>query len=143
MPKATICLLAFLLVSGVSDRAQSTTPVTLTYPTIVANVALTDQTTAIHPTPIFTPSVSGLYRMSGYTEKAGCDGKAWQAYFLWTDDTGYPQSSQFINPGGCSVSTGTVTVRGVAGKPLSFSVHDIGGSGATPYGIFITVEQLQ
>lgn len=57
---------------------------------IVAKVAVTGSPNAIPPTTLFTPSETGLYRLSGYMEvngiasasTGGYDASSW-----WTDET--------------------------------------------------------
>jgi hypothetical protein len=47
-------------------RSVSTPPSSPASPTIVASVALANQTAVIPPTIIFTPTHTGLYRLSVY-----------------------------------------------------------------------------
>ena len=132
-------------------------------PTIVARIALVNQTAAIPTTTLFTPTSDGLYRISAYgaiTTPVSPNGANWSVFFGWTDEAGMegsgeplviiadfntPQNAYGVctqgangtqSPAGC-----VLVVRSLAGKPLTYSVTAEFAAGGT-YELFITVEQL-
>src|SRR5580698_1483106 len=93
--------LATLLLVGLSLSAQTTTQpptINLTSPLIVASGKLVDQTLIISKTTLFTPSETGLYRVSVYmtqTKPVSADA-LWAFALFWTDDAG-DQSDQLAD----------------------------------------------
>jgi hypothetical protein len=66
-------------------------------PTIVAKLALLDQTAAIPLTTLFTPTRTGLYRISAYGAMTvvSPNSASWAVYLGWTDDSGAPPPDAF------------------------------------------------
>ena len=98
----------------------------LTYPKIVAQVALTNQTDSIPETTVIKPTKSGLYRISVYMVQVfpvtspctGNDCATANAYFQWTDDgvgSANPQSLGL-----------TITLEAASGHNDSCASHDNG-----------------
>ena len=106
------------------------------FPCVVASVALTDQTTPAE-VPIFTPTESGLFRISFYF----IQGARWILGFDWTDGHRLQSFKWYQGPVNQPIGTSLV-VRGVAGRPLSYRVRKSQDNQGT-YDLFITVEQLQ
>jgi hypothetical protein len=122
-----------------NTRGEPTTCSTL--PCEVASVTLTAQTAAIPPTVIFTPTTSGLYRVSAYLSTSPTAGSVWKYALTWSDDEKARNSGpQPVGPG--TFGAFSATVQSAAGKAISYSV----GAGANPTGstfnLVITVEQL-
>jgi hypothetical protein len=125
-------------------------------PNIVAQVALTGQTAPIPTTTLFTPSATGMYRLSTYgtiTNPVAVVDGYWLVILNWTDDAGTENCTGMVN--GClailvditppsAAEQRTFVVNANAGAPVSYSVspggYDLQGS---VYELFITVEQLQ
>jgi hypothetical protein len=148
---AVLLLATFAFTSGSrpADAAQTTLPSAV----IVAKVALTNQTTTIPQTVIFTPLQSGLYRVSPYmalmTSPVTC---CWNFDFFWTDEGGTRTASTMMTLGNnscCgygldSISTdvpGSFTFRAVAGQPVSYDISG-GGADAGPYELYLVIERL-
>jgi hypothetical protein len=117
-------------------------------PSIVASVALTNQTTDIPPTILLTPTQNTLYRISGYMDCAQVGSNTESFFIYWTDTSGsqkqlgnlLPQYIPYCNPTPpLNGSTWNLTIIVAAGSPLSYETS---GS-AAGYDIFFTVEQLQ
>jgi len=105
-------------------------------PTIVATQNFLNLTAPL--TTMFTPTVTGMYRISVYVECASID-CAVIANLAYTDAGG------FQNPGLTGPRSGDFVVRPLAGTPIqvlanSFS-QDNTSQGVT-YNVFIVVEQL-
>jgi hypothetical protein len=149
-----VLLVAFGLVAARSTGAPAPT---LTSPTIVKKVALTNQTGPIPTTTIFTPGTSGLFRVSVYMTQAvaGNSPDYWTVDLGWSDDAGKeaaatvsssvgqvpPMAWGFVS--GSFQPGSVVTVEGRAGQPLTFDVTDAGGFGNDgSYSLYITVERL-
>src|SRR5271169_4195856 len=95
---AVLLLATFAFMSG--SRAADASQTTLPSAVIVAKVALTNQTTTIPQTVIFTPLQSGLYRVSPYmalmTSPVTC---CWNFDFFWTDEGGTRKASTMMTLG--------------------------------------------
>ncbi|HTU43062.1 MAG TPA: hypothetical protein VMF10_15235 [Candidatus Aquilonibacter sp.] len=128
-------------------------------PVIVRAMAFPNQTAPIPLTPLFTPTINGLYRVSAYmTEIAPVSTTNNATSFVeltWTDDAGpedtgvggpvslntaYPGYGSFVNggpPGGVAI------IEGVAGKPVNFEVSVTGNSTEVgTYSLYLVVERL-
>ena len=121
-------------------------------PRIVAQVSLTGQTNPISPTTVFTPSQSGLFRISPYflATNYTANGETWTMTYWFTDDLGSEHvvllclnsnqggsdSYAYVCPGGPPF-----TFRAVAGTSIVF---DVEGTPEAPfsYDLFFTIEQL-
>jgi hypothetical protein len=55
-------------------------------PCVVANVSLTDQTSPIAQTALFSPTIGGLFRVTSYLESSRVQGSTWGIAYGWTDD---------------------------------------------------------
>jgi hypothetical protein len=123
-----------------NSRGEPATCTTL--PCEVASVNLTAQTAAIPPTIIFTPTTSGLYRISAYLSTSATTGSVWKYAVTWTDDEKARNSGAMpVGPG--AFGAFSATVQSVGGKAISYSVGaGAGNSPASTFNLVITVEQL-
>jgi hypothetical protein len=114
-------------------------------PSIVASVALTNQTANIPLTTLVTPTQNTLYRVSGYlTCGTFSYNNTISGILSWTDD--YSPIYQYSLPGYCngppnpSPVTFSYTLMDTAGSPLSYQTT--GCVSDCLFELFITVEQL-
>jgi hypothetical protein len=136
-------------------------PASPTSPTIVKQVLLPNQTTTIPTTTLFTPGTTGLFRISAYMTQvvAGDADDGWTYNLGWSDDAGAETTFSSIGALSLSMSqtppqawgsmTGVGSVgdvfifEAVAGKPITFSVSNLGRSGSDgTYSLYFTVERL-
>ncbi len=153
----TVCVIAVLLLA-LAFTSGSTSPNNLTTPQIVASGKMLNQTTAFSKT-LYTPGVSGLYRLSVYATITVADPSStsnWSYAFSWVDATGTTQTAgqvltsndyvigQFLQPGSFLALGGTsTTFQASKGTPI---IHwtSIGGSpDSSAYSVFYTLERLE
>jgi len=150
-----IVAIAGLVTFGV--RATLGNPNGLSSPVIVAKGNFLNQNAPIEPTTIFTPTVTGLYRVSAYavvSKKDPAGSSVWTYGLSWTDSGGpeaaYPgqyqygkNHGQFLNeismPGGGP----STVIEAAAGKPIMVSMSQGGNPDNAEYSLFYAVEQLQ
>ncbi len=136
-------------------------PVPLTTPQIVAKGKLPNQTAPIPPTTIFTPTQTGLYRLSVYGTllKTGTTGLTWEFNLAWTDDAGAQSIPTLISAydfqtgpfgqlynlyGNTAPIAGPATVfEAKAGQPITYSVTAAGDPDGTTYSLYYTLERLE
>ena len=156
-----LAVLAFTSGSRSAD-ASLTTPIG-PGPTIVAHGRLVNQTAPIPTTTIFTPSQTGLYRLSVYATvlNSGVNGYSWYVGLAWTDDQGQQSIPSLLwswdqNPPGQfwqglnqAYSNSPLPVGGPAtvfeakaGTPITYSVTSAGADG-TAYSLYYTLERLE
>lgn len=132
-------LLIALTASAVGQEAKNAASPCASFPCVVASVSLTNQTMSVSRVPIYTPTASGVFRITYYFEAdAQGIGGSWILTFGWTDDL----KPQTIPPVG--VQPGTyfsyvLPVRDLGGHPITYSV--MGNTGS--YSLFAIVEQVQ
>ena len=112
-------------------------------PIIVAQLTLTNQTGPIPQTTIFTPTQSGVYRVSAYiaSTSPGQD-DAFSATLVYTDDVALEYAA--LNNGSSgyyATSSGFTTFRAIANNPVSFYTQGSTPQGTT-YCVYITIERL-
>jgi hypothetical protein len=121
----------------------------------LAVVNLTGQTGSIATTTLFTPTVSGMYRVDFYiAQNGGCSlvGTGSIAWSLgYTDDTGtIPQtqistfpwvvSGQLPNNSFTQGASGPIDIYAVSGQPIQYSTaYTACGTGSAAYNIHITI----
>jgi len=127
-----------------------------TFPTVVATVKVTNQTTAIPSTVLFTPTADGLFRITIYmvttVPKTNGTQADWSANVDWTDDAGnwlfvevavtpaYQKTNSNVF---ARTSDWPLTFWATAGTPISDSVQSGNGqAGGSTYEVFATLEQL-
>jgi hypothetical protein len=125
-------------------------------PRIVAKVKLTNRTASVPDSILFTPTQSGLYRISVYMSMtAPASGGAWQTSLSWTDDAGAEQlgaiagiynsavpPTDYSTDGREGTPNLNPTIWAVAGAPVTYSVTGIGTVGGA-YEMFMVAEQLE
>lgn len=138
-----------LLVLNVSVVAQGPRSATIcsAFPCIVASVSLSNQGQGIPATAIFTPSGSGVFRISSsLSTTTGTNQNAtWEAFEGWTDDIG-PRQGGFIYASPNINTSSTWLAQVVAGQPILYQTklyRTLGGSGGMTYNLHIIVEQLE
>jgi hypothetical protein len=129
----------------------------LLFPVIVAQRALTGQTSNIPPTTLLKPKKSGLFRISAYGIPTATDQSSEEVSvdFTYSDDVGPVDQPFDIFAGGTGCllvgnenrnwnCTYSVVIRAVAGVPIQFATTIMcDGSCNVTYDLFITMEQLQ
>ena len=147
MRNATCCLLVVLFGSWSSSLGQNAP--TLTSPIIVATFERLNQTTTIHPTAIYTPKVSGTFRISiVMVLTVGIGGNEtyyWAGRPLFTNEAGRGQrpfeAILHTNVPGTAVTEGPIRAKG--GTPINFTVAAPNGhTEGSKYDVWVVVEQL-
>jgi len=158
---AALLLAAFAFTSG--SRSADASPLTSISPPIVARGKLLNQTAPIPTTAIFTPTQSGLYRLSVYSTITTSDPNSqsnWYVNLLWTDGAGSERvnnllvglnntATQFTQGWayqlGASPTGGSVAVfEAQAGQPITYSVTlENGPADNSKYSLYYTLERLE
>jgi hypothetical protein len=146
------CALALSLGNASTPNASSTSPL------ILAKRRLVNQTAPIPATTIFTPTQSGLYRLSMYatvTQANPSTNDNWYTHIYWSDDAGAEESnaagdilswnSGNTPPSAWANSTGdqpglVITFEAVAGMPISYAVDGVADGSA--FSLYYVVELL-
>jgi hypothetical protein len=113
-------------------------------PSNIVEANLTAQVAAIPPTTLFTPSVTGLYRVRGYGVCTVMGTGAVDTTVSWTDDV-QVQSSPLMSSFGLTATglgaAGTdLVIRCVSGQPVQYSTATPGLGGGAEYDLFIHAE---
>jgi hypothetical protein len=148
---AALLLATFALTSGSKPADASASG--LPSPVIIAKIALTGQTANIPATTIFTPTKTGLYRLSTYateTVPVFNSPASWGTNFLFTDDSGVQTTYSISWAAGsagpaANISAIAIPFEAVAGQSLTFS-NTLGGDdgrGGGTYSLYFTVERLE
>jgi hypothetical protein len=156
----TLALAILLLPTlTVAQEAKPAAPIPLTQPQIVAKGKLPNQTAPIPTTTIFTPTQTGLYRLSIYATISKADpssGSGWIYNLQYTDDSGPQILYQFLwgynnVPGQFTVYSQlfqdfagpTITFEAKAGTPVSHSLTLSGPPDNSAYSLYYTLERLE
>jgi hypothetical protein len=137
-----VAFLVGLSVSGFGQEAGNVSSPCASFPCIVASISLINQTASVSHVPIYTPTTSGLFRVTYYLESDihGIGG-FWIFSWNWTDDLKTETPSPiYLEPGGY-LNYGVPGMRVLAGHPITYTVTNEGHGGS--YSLFATVEQLQ
>ena len=122
---------------------------------IVARGKVLNQTAQIPQKTIFTPSASGLFRLSIYGEISVADSTSTSSWFFslnWTDDSGVASAGGPIyGPGNTAgsfynfISRGGVAlpIEAKAGTPITFAVTQNGATDKSEYSLYWTLEKLE
>jgi hypothetical protein len=152
----TLCVASILLatISFTSgSKPANASEGTLAVPTIVARVVLRGQTQQIPTSTLFTPKVTGVYRIEEYVTNTLPDpnnNNNWSLQINWTDEAG-PESrggvgwqASILGPGSdIGFSPGaTAIIYAVAGSPVSYSTTLVGGGSGGTYSLYLTAEKL-
>src|SRR5260370_34567475 len=145
-----ILVAAFAFTSGGGSAAAS--PTTPPSPVIVARAKLVNQTAPIPTTTIFTPTQTGLYRLSVYATVTTTDPSSqsyWNFNAGWTDDA-KPVSVNTIlyttgNVSGPFDYLGVLIAGGTeipfeakAGTPITYSISQDNGPDNSAYSLYYT-----
>jgi hypothetical protein len=151
-----ILLAAFAFMSG--SRSADASPTTPISPAIVARGKLLNQTAPIPATTIFTPTQTGLYRLSVYATITRADPSSqsdWLYSFGWTDDSGpvvesdflygYPTNvGQFFSYNNSeSFGGAALPFEAKAGTPITYSMAQQNGPDNSAYSLYYTLERLE
>jgi hypothetical protein len=129
-------VLAVCCVLAVSIMSQAAA---LVHPKIVAQYSVTNQTSAITTTTIYTPTVTGLYRLSVYEN--GTNGA--DITIHWEDALN-PANGFGFSCSSCAGVSGegfVLPISVTASTPITIETDAPGPSGV--YNLFITVERIQ
>lgn len=142
-----LLLVVFGLIAG---RSIAKSDSAVTSPVIVKRLALMNQNGQTSAT-LFTPSRSGLFRMSVYMVMTNGQASNYEFDMSWSDDAGDETNGPVVDLGGKNWSFsatsnggppgGVAVFEGVAGRPVIYSVVDNSGSGGT-YSLYLVVERL-
>ena len=128
--------------------AINDSPAAFIGPRVVAKINLTNQTSQIPPTTLFTPPTSGMFRISVYeTMTAAGDGNG--VVLNWTDEAGLESANVGgIQPGSgpyCLSAAGPppcgTTLFAEAGAPIIYQISSDANGGT--YDLHIVVERLE
>jgi hypothetical protein len=139
-----LCLLVLVSVLRTNSFGQDNV---VAYPRIVASVHLTNLTSDVPTTTIFTPTRNGLYRISVnmVVTVPGGNG-AWTFFVSWADDAGAEEEQvTTLNsaPNASSPSASVAIFRANANKPVTYQTTGTPNADGSTYEVFFTVEQLQ
>jgi hypothetical protein len=130
--------LTALCACGVCQANGSSSPCA-TFPCVVASISLVNQTEPLNQMPVYTPTASGLFRVSYFEQDGELGFGLWSFTWNWTDDARYETFGSFQLPPTSYFNVGIPSLRVLAGHPITVTVSGRGGS----YNLFATVEQLQ
>jgi hypothetical protein len=150
-----LCVVVLLLPTFALTQARSSA-VTPVSPPIVAKGKLLNQTAPIPTTTIFTPTQTGLYRLSVYgtITISTCSGSFWSFNPGWTDDSGVLSTENQIlfSNGDClgpfnwsSIGTIglTMVIEAKAGTAITYNVTQNGSPDGSAYSIYYALERLE
>jgi len=155
MQIATAAVLAIALSMAVCGQTQppaASTPST-NGPVVVQRVGFENQTGAIPQTTIYTPSHTGLYRITIYMEETMANAANTSGSFCaslgYTNDSGVArdpfETCLFVAPSLSDNDGWTFAIRAMANTPILFSTS-LGGDPPPvlpfAYSTFVTIERL-
>ncbi len=116
-------------------------------PVVVADVALTAQTSTFSPATVYTPTEDGNYRVSVYTDFASASGSPnVQTWIEWTDDTKAHGSGAGIfvsaNSGNDYYGAASSIVHAISGQPIQVECTFASLPGGNTYNTYVVVEKL-
>ena len=139
-----------------SSKAVSST-IPFPSPLIVAKGKLVNQTATIPPTTIFTPTQSGLYRLSLYATVTRTDLSSQSYWFVnagWTDDAKTVSQDAilfttgnvlgpFSFEGVALLGGAVIPLEAKAGTPVTYSITQGGNPDNSAYSLYYTLERLE
>ena len=153
---SVVLLAALAFMSG--SRPADASPTIPISPVIVAKGSLPNQTAPIPTTTIFTPTQTGLYRLSVYAvvNRADINSNSFWCYSYQSADDAGPQQFggqaycgyggqllpfvyQDLNPG----SGIAQPFEAVAGQPITYNVIQFPAPDDSAYSLYYTLERLQ
>ena len=157
---AILLFATFVFTSG--SKPADASPTGPSAPAIVATVKLTGQTAPISATTLFTPTATGVYRVSAYMTQVtpvNLLNVFWYLNLRWTDDAGAEAASVQTNHmllqtltsgtppeayGFNSLFPGNSSIIEVkAGQPITYSVVLSAGTSGGTYSLYMVVERLE
>ncbi|MGA9210460.1 MAG: hypothetical protein WB347_21880, partial [Terriglobales bacterium] len=116
----------------------------------VNSLSLTNETAAIAATTLFTPLVSGLFRVNIYMTITGgtCTGGTINPNVTWNDENGAQSLAEIGGPNtmlSCSggYAQGSAVIHAVPGAPIQFLTTFNSVTGSPTYEAFVTMDRLQ
>ena len=157
MYKTLVVAILLLPTFALGQRRNSAPTTSYASPQIVARGKFPNQTAPILTATIFTPTQTGLYRLSVYAtiSKADPNSRAYWAYtFNWTDDSGVqsqpqlligyaPNLGQFYYQGGITLGGTSMPFEAKAGTPITHDVTQYYGPDNSAYSLYYTLERLE
>ena len=152
---AALLLAAFAFTPG--SRSADASPTTAIGPAIVAKGKLVNQTAPIPTTTIFTPTQTGLYRLSVYATVTTTDPSSqsyWNFNAGWTDDAKAESVTTILYSTGnvlgpfdyasVLIVGGTVApFEAKAGTAITYSITQGGPPDNSAYSLYYTLERLE
>ena len=137
-----VFLLALTTVGFAQDARRSADGTCAVFPCVVATLSVTNQTVPVSETALFTPTTSGLFRVTVYMESSAIQGSVWSLQFKNTDDL-KKRSGSIVQVAPGQLLSGVSVYRDVAGQPITYTVAQVKVGEGAFYDLFVTVEQLQ
>jgi hypothetical protein len=154
-----LCVVAIFLgvVALTSSSSVSDSSATLRSPRIVARGKLLNQTMTIPVSTLFTPTSSGLFRLSVYGSTTTRDPNSQSFYnynLYWTDISGasnvemdvisgYDNTAGVWNQVCCAYPTGTQVFQAEEGTAVTYQVTQSGPTDNAVYALYWTIERLE
>jgi len=153
---ATLLLPMFALAQNATRTSAPGRP--FSSPLIVAKGRLLNQAAPIPTTTIFTPTESGIYRLSVYATLITGGQNPCTSYWSynpgWTDDSGLLNSAPGTLTSGCDflgpfywplVGTfgAATTIEAKGGTPITYSVDQVGPPNGSTYSVYYRLELLE
>jgi hypothetical protein len=119
------------------------------FPRVVARLNLLNRTKAIGPETLYTPTKSGVFRVSGtiVCTKAGNYG-FWFESITYTNEIGV--NAGFVEPAGVrsdivesGPGTSATTFNAFAGVPIQFAIVTEFDTSGSEYNAYVVLEQLE
>jgi hypothetical protein len=125
------------------DTASTSGSVTIPAPNVVETLALFDQSISINTTPFWTPSKTGLYRITMYIREYATSLAEYTLAVTWEDQAGTELFQANVGDTFPLEAFAERPARFVAGQPVSYSASIGAGLGTPPqYEFVIVIEQL-
>ncbi len=109
----------------------------------LGSLSFTGETAAIAANTLFTPLISGLFRVNLYmaTTAGTFTGGAITAVITWKDEGGSRQQNSIVLTS-LGFAQGSVVVHAISGQSIQFSTTDT-ATGPPTYEAFVTLDRLQ
>ena len=117
------------------------------FPRVVARLNLHNRTKAIGPEILYTPTQSGVFRITGImvcTIANGSEVAAWNGSVSWTNELG-ANSIPFFGAGTRAPNTeyGSWVINATANSPITLQITAFDDTSNTQYNAYIILEQLE
>ena len=154
-----LCVTVLLLPTFALTQARKPATPPFPSPLIVAKGKLPNQTAPIPTTTIFTPTQTGLYRLTVYATISKADPSSqssWCYSLSWRDDAGpqFWEASQLLCQGGnspypfiyesqTSLGGTTLPFEAKAGTPITHNMTQLGSLDSSAYSLYYTLERME